>query len=133
VQKPSQRLCRQRAQQQNRQQPQEEKRETMDHRPPEVKMTIEGHICVISLDNSSKKNAITPDLMSGLSKHLTSFEADDDLWVAVLDPAGEHLESGERAAIDAIPSVEKAVFASEDFKEGIQSFVERREAPFQGR
>ena len=44
-----------------------------------------------------------------------------------------YLREGEQAAIDAIPSIEKAVFASEDFKEGIQSFVERREARFQGR
>src|SRR4029450_10844566 len=43
---------------------------------------------VISLDNATKKNAITPDLMAQLSTHLTTFEDDDDLWVAVLDPAG---------------------------------------------
>ena len=41
--------------------------------------------------------------------------------------------AGERAAVEAIPSIEKAVFATEDFKEGIQSFIERREARFQGR
>jgi len=261
---------------------------TTEQKPSEVRMTVDGNICVISLDNTSKKNAITPDLMAQLSTHLTTFEDDDDLWVAVLDPAGEHttagldmpkffgpnatakpipedqvdpfalhrrttkpvisvvhgftytigiemmlagdiviaaetarfcqleskrgiaplggahfryltrtgwgnamyhlflcdefgaeealrigfvqevhpygkhrerameiarricqcapiglraaktaalvyLEHGERAAIDAIPSIEKAVFASEDFKEGMQSFVERREARFQGR
>jgi enoyl-CoA hydratase len=44
-----------------------------------------------------------------------------------------YLEQGERAAVEAIPSIEKAVFATEDFKEGIQSFIERREARFQGR
>jgi enoyl-CoA hydratase len=261
---------------------------TTEQKPSEVRMTVDGHICVISLDNTSKKNAITPDLMAQMSTHLTTFEDDDDLWVAVLDPAGEHttagldmpkffgptatakpipedqvdpfalrrrttkpvisvvhgftytigiemmlagdiviaadtarfcqleskrgiaplggahfryltrtgwgnamyhlflcdefgaeealrigfvqevhpygkhrerameiarricqcapiglraaktaalvyLEHGERAAIAAIPSIEKAVFASEDFKEGMQSFVERREAHFQGR
>ena len=61
---------------------------------PEVRMTIEGHICVISLDNSAKKNAITPELMDQLSKHLTTFDNDDNLWVAVLDPAGEHTTAG---------------------------------------
>jgi enoyl-CoA hydratase len=66
----------------------------MEQQSPEVRMTIDGHICIISLDNRSKKNAITPELMSQLSKHLTSFEADDDLWVAVLDPAGEHTTAG---------------------------------------
>ena len=44
-----------------------------------------------------------------------------------------YLAEAERAAVEAIPSIEKAVFATEDFKEGLQSFVERREARFQGR
>lgn len=61
---------------------------------PEVRMTIEGHIAVISLDNSSKKNAITPDLMQQLSQRLTEFDDNDDLWVAVLDPAGENTTAG---------------------------------------
>ncbi len=57
-------------------------------------MTVDGHVCVISLDNVAKKNAITPDLMAQLSAHLTTFEDDDDLWVAILDPAGEHTTAG---------------------------------------
>lgn len=61
---------------------------------PEVRMTIEDHICVISLDNTSKKNAITPELMDQLSVHLTTFENNDNLWVAILDPAGEHTTAG---------------------------------------
>ena len=52
---------------------------TTEAHTPEVRMTIEGHVCVISLDNVSKKNAITPELMSQLSAHLTTFEGDDDL------------------------------------------------------
>lgn len=61
---------------------------------PEVRMTIEGHIAVISLDNVAKKNAITPELMQQLSQRLTEFDDNDDLWVAVLDPAGEHTTAG---------------------------------------
>ena len=63
---------------------------TTEQKTAEVRMTVDGHICVISLDNTAKKNAITPDLMAQLSTHLTTFEEDDGLWVAVLDPAGEH-------------------------------------------
>ncbi len=44
-----------------------------------------------------------------------------------------YLQQGERAAVEAIPSIEKAVFATEDFKEGVQSFIERRDARFRGR
>jgi enoyl-CoA hydratase/carnithine racemase len=42
------------------------------------------------------------------------------------------IESGERAAIDYIPKIKNWVFNSEDFKEGIQSFVEQRAAVFRG-
>jgi enoyl-CoA hydratase/carnithine racemase len=49
---------------------------------------------VISLDNVAKKNAITPELMAQLAAHLTTFEDDHDLWVAILDPAGEHTTAG---------------------------------------
>jgi enoyl-CoA hydratase/carnithine racemase len=44
-----------------------------------------------------------------------------------------YVQQGEAAAIAAIPEIRKQVFASADFKEGIQSFIERREAQFQGR
>jgi enoyl-CoA hydratase len=67
---------------------------TLEQKTPEVRMTTEGHVCVISLDNTAKKNAITPELMSQLSAHLTTFEDDHDLWVAILDPAGEHTTAG---------------------------------------
>ena len=67
---------------------------TTEQRTPEVRMTVDGHVCVISLDNIAKKNAITPELMDQLSKHLTTFENDDSLWVAIMDPAGEHTTAG---------------------------------------
>ena len=44
-----------------------------------------------------------------------------------------YLAEAERTAVAVIPSIEKAVFATEDFKEGLQSFVECRETRFQGR
>ena len=52
---------------------------------------------------------------------------------ATKEAARVYLDQGEQAAIAAIPAIRKAVFASADFKEGIQSFVERREARFEGR
>ena len=60
----------------------------------EVRMTVDGHGAVIALDNVAKKNAITPELMHQLSLRLTEFDDRDDLWVAVLDPAGEHTTAG---------------------------------------
>jgi enoyl-CoA hydratase len=61
---------------------------------PEIRMTIEDHIAIISVDNAGKKNAFTPEMMQQLSQRLTEFDDDDNLWVAVLDPAGEHTTAG---------------------------------------
>jgi enoyl-CoA hydratase len=49
------------------------------------------------------------------------------------EAALKYLEDGERAAIDNIPKIKDRVLNSEDAKEGIQSFVERRAAVFRGR
>jgi enoyl-CoA hydratase len=43
------------------------------------------------------------------------------------------IDAGERAAVDAIARIRDRVMNSEDMKEGIQSFVERRAAVFKGR
>jgi len=45
----------------------------------------------------------------------------------------KYVEAAERAAIDVIPQVRELVMGSEDAKEGIQSFIERRAAVFTGR
>jgi enoyl-CoA hydratase len=49
------------------------------------------------------------------------------------EAALKYIEAGERAAIDYIPKIEHRVMNSEDMKEGIQSFIERRSAVFKGR
>lgn len=59
-----------------------------------VLVSIKDHVCVISLNNIAKKNAISPEMMLELSRQLTAFDDNDDLWVAVLDPAGEHTTAG---------------------------------------
>lgn len=56
------------------------------------------------------------------------------LGIQVTKEAGrKFIEAGEQAAIDVIPTISNRVMGSEDAKEGIQSFVERRAAVFQGR
>ncbi|MDD1537043.1 MULTISPECIES: crotonase/enoyl-CoA hydratase family protein [unclassified Bradyrhizobium] len=49
------------------------------------------------------------------------------------EAAAKYVESGEAAAIAYIPNIRARVLASADAKEGIQSFIERRAAVFQGR
>jgi len=45
----------------------------------------------------------------------------------------KYIENGEQAAIAYIPTIRERVLNTEDAKEGIRSFVERRAAVFQGR
>lgn len=49
------------------------------------------------------------------------------------EAAAKYVEAGEAAAITYIPIIRDRVLASADAKEGIQSFIERRAAVFQGR
>ena len=48
------------------------------------------------------------------------------------EAALKYVEGGERAAVDYIPIISDRVMNTEDAKEGIQSFVERRPAVFRG-
>ena len=49
------------------------------------------------------------------------------------EAAAKYVEQGEAAAIAYIPTVRERVLNSADAREGIQSFIERRAAVFQGR
>ena len=56
------------------------------------------------------------------------------LGIQVTKKAGRaYIEQGEKAAVDILPEVRETVFGTEDQLEGIQSFMERREAVFKGR
>ncbi|WP_109478188.1 crotonase/enoyl-CoA hydratase family protein [Paraburkholderia sp. C35] len=59
-----------------------------------VTMRSEGHICVITVENEAKKNSYTPAMMDQLAEHLTAYEENADLWVAILCSAGEHTTAG---------------------------------------
>ena len=60
--------------------------------------------------------------------------ANAPLGIRVTKVAGrKFIAAGEQAAIDVIPEIKATVLDSADAAEGIQSFVERRAAVFQGR
>jgi enoyl-CoA hydratase/carnithine racemase len=65
-----------------------------DAKPGEVTLKIDGHIAIITVENESKLNSYTPDMMRQLAQHLTTFDEDDSLWVAVLCSAGKHTTAG---------------------------------------
>ncbi|MFQ1061707.1 crotonase/enoyl-CoA hydratase family protein [Bordetella trematum] len=67
---------------------------TASDRPGEVRLERQGNICLITVDNVAKKNAFSPEMMEQLAQHLTTFEDDDELWVAIVCAAGEHTTAG---------------------------------------
>jgi enoyl-CoA hydratase/carnithine racemase len=52
---------------------------------------------------------------------------------AMKQAALSYIAAGEAAAVAAIPAIRERLMQTEDAKEGIRSFVERREARFTGR
>lgn len=60
----------------------------------QVTIRTEDQIAIITVENEAKKNAFTPDMMRQLAGHLTTFDEDDSLWVAVLCAAGDHTTAG---------------------------------------
>jgi enoyl-CoA hydratase len=65
-----------------------------DNDSGKVTMQIDGHVCTISVDNVSKKNAYTPAMLDRLAELLTEYEDNDDLWVAIFCSVGEHTTAG---------------------------------------
>ena len=59
-----------------------------------IRTEIDGRIFKITVDNTAKKNAFTPDMMQQLSDAFTTFDGDDALWVAVLCFAGNDTTAG---------------------------------------
>nr|WP_271209294.1 crotonase/enoyl-CoA hydratase family protein [Rhodococcus wratislaviensis]GLK33797.1 enoyl-CoA hydratase [Rhodococcus wratislaviensis] len=65
-----------------------------DREPGEVTLKTDGHIAIITVENESKMNSYTPDMMRQLARHLTTFDEDDSLWVAVFCSVGKHTTAG---------------------------------------
>ncbi|GAA5215846.1 crotonase/enoyl-CoA hydratase family protein [Streptomyces thinghirensis] len=59
-------------------------------------VTVEqrGHVLLIGLNNTAKRNAFTPALLDGLAAAYGRLEDDPDVWVGVLFAHGDHFTSG---------------------------------------
>ena len=52
------------------------------------------HVLKIVIDNPSKKNAFSPDMMEQLSDAFTLLDKEEDLWVGVLCANGDNFTAG---------------------------------------
>lgn len=63
-------------------------------KPGHVRREQHSHILKIVIDNPSKMNAFSPQMMEELSAAFTILDRDDDLWVGVLCAEGKHFTAG---------------------------------------
>lgn len=67
---------------------------SQEHTPGEVTLERDGNIAIITVENESKLNSYTPDMMRQLAEHLTTFDEDESLWIAVFRSAGKNTTAG---------------------------------------
>ena len=67
---------------------------SQDRKPGEVTLERDGNIAIITVENESKMNSYTPDMMRQLAEQLTTFDEDESLWVAVFRSAGKNTTAG---------------------------------------
>lgn len=54
----------------------------------------EGHVLTIAIDRPAKLNGFTPEMVRALAEAYTAYEADPELWCAVLCAEGDHFTAG---------------------------------------
>lgn len=67
---------------------------TTDSADGSVTLEVDSRIATITVRNEAKLNSYTPEMMRQLAQHLTTFEEDDELWVAVFCSAGDNTTAG---------------------------------------
>lgn len=60
----------------------------------EVRYEVDGRVATLTLNRPDQRNAVNPELAGALEEATDRFEADDDVWVAVLTGAGGFFSAG---------------------------------------
>jgi enoyl-CoA hydratase len=56
--------------------------------PDTIAYRTEGRIATVTIDRPEAHNALTGEMLGGLERAFAAFDADDDLWVAIVTGAG---------------------------------------------
>jgi enoyl-CoA hydratase len=56
--------------------------------PPTLSYERRGHVAILSIDRPDAMNALTVEMLTGIEEAMRAFEADSELWVAVLTATG---------------------------------------------
>ncbi|GAC1322397.1 MAG: crotonase/enoyl-CoA hydratase family protein [Mycobacteriales bacterium] len=60
----------------------------------EVLYEVEGRIATITLNRPDQRNAINPEVTAAMNEIMAAFEADPDVWLAILTGAGSTFSAG---------------------------------------
>jgi enoyl-CoA hydratase len=56
--------------------------------PPTIRYDTEEHVAVVTIDRPDVMNALTKEMLAALDAVFAEFDADDELWVAILTASG---------------------------------------------
>ncbi len=60
----------------------------------EIRTAKDGHVFIIEIDRTQKRNAFTPQMLTAISEAYDAYEDDPDLWCALVCAAGDHFSAG---------------------------------------
>lgn len=84
-----------------------------------VRYDVDGKVATVTIDRPEQRNAVSPEVATGLTEAMDRFEADDEVWVAILTGAGPLFSAG--ADLKAMAAGRSAELATE--KGGFAGFV----------
>ena len=71
--------------------------------PETILYERQGQIAVITINRPEARNSLTPEMLTGLDAAFEEFNADSDLWVAILTGAGQKAFSAGMDLKEALP------------------------------
>ncbi len=73
--------------------------------PATLRYEKNGHVAVVTIDRPEAMNSLTREMLTGLDQAFAEFDADPELWVAILTGAGDRAFSAGMDLKEAIPLI----------------------------
>jgi enoyl-CoA hydratase len=73
--------------------------------PPTLRFEKQGHVAIFTIDRAEAMNSFTREMLVGMDEGFAEFQADDDLWVAILTGAGEQAFCAGMDLKEALPAL----------------------------